>query len=386
MNSLLLASLFKQCKENKENARGEKQLHSNPATRGTRDAGTNSRTERHRRIRGIERCRAVLKDQAALTSPDTAEAPLTRPVTDIFRIPEWMRGKTETWNPNKSLIPVTPQLLALFLDMAARAKYERDPWKRIPFPTRRKAYGTTDELFARVKLAVAKETHLSGKDCALLTFWAFSTWFQDVLPVAPGLALLVGPHEGDVVLRTLRAFCYHPVLVVGITSATLNDIDWAVKPTLLISDPNLGKRMAVLLGSSTCRGYLAFRKVPGFPTFSFDYFGSKAIYVGEDLPMKSVLQNYLHINATPAPGIESKRGLPLSEETVQDFQNQLLRFRIENMACVFRTDFNVSRVPPEVTSIANALGGCIVDAPGLRDELVSLLTPVFSAADRRTLG
>ena len=120
---------------------------------------------------------------------------------------------------------------------------------------------------------------------------------------------------------------------------------------------------------------MAFRKVAGCPRFSFDYFGSKAIYVGEDLPMRSVLQNYLHVNASPAPGTESQRALPLSEETMQDLQNQLLLYRVKNLPSVFRTDFNVSSVSSEVTSIANALGKCIVDAPGLRDELVSLLTP-----------
>jgi hypothetical protein len=263
----------------------------------------------------------------------------------------------------------------IFQQMVAQGQYSRNPLKGIPFPTGKQDYGTTGELFATIKLAIAEQTQLSDENSALLTFWAFSTWFQDVLPLAPGLTITGWAHEGDVVLRALRAFCYHPILVAGVTSATLNDINWERKPTLLISAPNLGKQMAVLFGSSTCRGYLACRKVPGSLTTPFDYFSSKAIYVGEDMPIKSVMQNYLHINASSASGAESQRARPLAEETTQDYQNQLLCYRVKNLPGVFRTDFNASGLSPEITSIAHALGGCIVDAQDLRAELVSLLTP-----------
>jgi hypothetical protein len=262
-----------------------------------------------------------------------------------------------------------------FQEMVALGSYGRDPLNQIPLPSRRETYGTTGELFTRIKAAIAEQTKLSDRDSALLAFWVFSTWCQDVLPLAPGLALTGWAYEGDVVLRALRALCYHPALMVGVTTAILNDINWERKPTLLISDPNLSKRMAVQLGNSTRRGYLAFRKVIGCPSSPFDYFSSKAIFLGEDPQMVSVLQNYLHINLSSAPGVESRHILPMSDEVTQNFQNQLLLYRTRNLPAAFCSRFNVSGLSQEANAIAAALGRCIVDAPEVQAELIELLTP-----------
>ena len=304
------------------------------------------------------------------------EAPASRLVQhQLGGIVEPLRSEDGAVGTVQFPYSVRSDAAGIFQQMVAQGQYARDPLKGTPLPTGKQDYGTAGEFFATIKLAIAEQTQLSDENSALLTFWVFSTWFQDILPLAPGLAITGWAHQGDVVLRTLRAICYHPILVAGVTSATLNGINWERKPTLLISAPNLDKQMAVLFGSSTCRGYLAFRKVPGSQTIPFDYFSSKAIYVGEDMPIKSVMQNYLHINASPVSGAESQRALPLSDETTQDFQNRLLCYRVKNLPGVFRTDFNASGLSPEITSIAQALGRCIVDAPGLRAELVSLLTP-----------
>ena len=72
-------------------------------------------------------------------------------------------------------------------------------------PTDYAADGTTEELFARIKLTMAEQTHLSDKDSALLTLWVFSTWFHDVLSLAPGLIVSGPAHEGDAILRALYA-------------------------------------------------------------------------------------------------------------------------------------------------------------------------------------
>lgn len=50
-------------------------------------------------------------------------------------------------------------------------------------------------------------------------------------------------------------------------------------------------------------------------------------------------------------------------------------YRVKNLLDVYGSDFKATGLPSEVTSIANALGGCIVESPDLQAELVSLLTP-----------
>lgn len=133
--------------------------------------------------------------------------------------------------------------------------------------------------------------------------------------------------------------------------------------------------MALLLSTSTCRGYMARIKANGWPSDAFDCFGSRAIYIGEDTSMKSILQPFLHIDASPTPGVESRRAMPMSEEMALRFQNQLLDYRLASAHSVYKSDFYVSGLSPDANAIATALGRCIVDAPELQAELVALLTP-----------
>jgi hypothetical protein len=268
-----------------------------------------------------------------------------------------------------------PSEARLFEKSRAHAEYKRDPWESMPLPTGYAAYGTTEALFTGIKLAIAEQTHLSDNDSALLTLWVFSTWFHDVLSIAPGLVITGPAHEGDAVLRALYAFCYHPVLVGGMTGAVLSAIQWDKKPTLLIFEPNLSNRLAALLCSSTRRGYLALRTVSGASKSAFDYYGPKAVFAGEDPPIKSMLQHFVHINALPASGVYSEHVVPMPEELKQKMQNRLLRYRSEHLPEVSKSELCAAGLSPDFNAIASALCECIVDAPDLQNELVSLLTP-----------
>jgi len=332
---------------------------------------------------------SATKDEAAVegqAAPDSLGATSASQVKQsVWTTKEWLL-KDGALDTCQFELSAPLEATSIFQKMIARGDYTRDPWERIPFPTGTEAHGTTHALFANIKLAFKEQTQLADRDCALLTFWVFSTWFHPVLPLAPGLAITGGAHEGDIVLRTLAAFCYHPVLLVGIKIATLDNIRWKLSPTLVIYEPALSTRMATLLGTSTRRGYLARIKADGSPTSPPpDYFCPKAVYLGEDLLAKSLLQNYLHISASLAPEAESHRAAALSEETKQSIQNQLLGYRLQNLPEVVKSDFFVSGLSSDVNGIATALARCIVDAPDLRSQLASLLTPYseHQLAERR---
>jgi hypothetical protein len=158
--------------------------------------------------------------------------------------------------------------------------------------------------------------------------------------------------------------------MAGITTANLNLAPWDdLQPTPLISEPNLGKRMALLLECSTSRGYQAIREGD-----RYDYFGSKAIYLGPDRPTRSMAHS-VHIHASDVVKGESQQASYLSDEMMQHFQDQLFDYRVKNLQKVFKSDFNPSGLSLETNAIAAALGACIVDAPSLQAELVSLLMP-----------
>jgi len=315
------------------------------------------------------------ENQATSCAPSSPETPATTPFTKVDGIPEWVRKTSGELKSIHFRYSLPPNEASLFEKSRAQAEYKRDPWESMPLPTGYAGYGTTEELFARIKLAIAEQTHLSDKDSALLTLWVFSTWFHDVLSIAPGLVITGPAHEGDAILRTVYAFCYHPVLVAGMTGAALSAIQWDKKPTLLIFEPNLSRRLAAFLYSSTRRGYLALRTVPGASRSAFDYYGSKAVYAGADPPIRAMLQHCVHINALPASGVYSQHVASMPKEMTQKIQNQLLRYRSEHLPEVSKLELHAAGLSPDFNAIASALCECIVDAPDLQNELVSLLTP-----------
>lgn len=244
------------------------------------------------------------------------------------------------------------------------------PLQGVPGPTAREPYGTTDEFFSSIRTKVVEQTFLSSGASAMLTYWVLSTWFIDCLPLAPCLVITGSPREGDQVLQALRAFCRRPFLMAGVTSATLKSINWDHRPTLLFSEANLTKRIGALLDCSTMLGYMI-----GGANGYRDYFGPKAIYVGEDLPVHSTPRLSIHINAAAMPEAGAPYPRSLTDSLIRSFQNRLVQYRLNNMVRVHNSDFDATTLSSDTRDIANVLGACIVDAPNLQTELVSLLAP-----------
>jgi len=312
---------------------------------------------------------AVAGDRVVQHASQIPDAVSTKKIAELKGKPEVLRAGNGDVCTSPYLYPVNAVYAKDFQAMMDRGRQTCEFWRRSPLPTHPESYSTTTDLFTRIKLAISAQTRLSEKDSALLTFWVFSTWFKDALSVAPCLIISGWANNGEVVLRTLREFSSHGILMAGINSASLKGIRWDVVVTLLISEPNLAKRMADLIDCSTCRDYLALKEGE-----FFDFFGPKAVYVGEDLPTRS-MRHSVHINASDTRRIESDLAVPPSEESTQHFQNQLFNYRIRNLQTVFKTNFKSSGLPPGAKAVADAFGSCIVDAPDLQAELVSLLMP-----------
>jgi hypothetical protein len=267
----------------------------------------------------------------------------------------------------KSLLHVESGDINRVRDIVERVTSLRHPMRTIPLPTRSEPYGTTHQLVSQIKTTLLEQTSVSSEASAILTYWALSTWFMDTLPVAPCLVITGSSQEGDTVLRTLRTFCRHPLLMAGINGTSLKGIPWHLSPTLLIFEPNLRKGTTELISCSTRPGYLVGR------TEKYqDYYCPKAIYVGQNQSMQSIPRHSAHVNATATPtvGLGSQR---ISEAIAQRFQNQLVNYRLGNLVNVHKSHFDAVHLPTETRTIANALGACIVDAPDLQEELIQLL-------------
>jgi hypothetical protein len=236
---------------------------------------------------------------------------------------------------------------------------------RIPVPPPTKPDRQTGELYGEIKGMIARGTRLPDSVCALVAFWAISTWFPDALQVFPILAISGPSHEATNVLDVLRDLCLAPVLLASFKGGDLKDLDGF---TLLIAEP-LDNRTAALLGNLTNRNFcfVADRScVPGA--------GSRAVYLGENPAIRRI-QHSIYIDATvPALAHDAVADRSTREE-IDGVRNRILAYRKRHLARVKSLEFNPRGLSSEANVIASALGRCIVESPELQMQLVTLLKP-----------
>ena len=221
------------------------------------------------------------------------------------------------------------------------------------------------ELHSKIKRLVAHRTRHPDDDCALVAFWAISTWFQTVLQVFPGLAVSGSAHEAINLLNVLHELCDEPVLLAGLRRGDLKDLGGF---TLLISELNLDNRMAALLENLAHRKFLLVEKRSFLPAA-----GSKAVYIGEDSAIKKI-QNSIHINSLPALDYDAVPDR-LARQEIDAVRKRILRCRTKNLDKVRSLEFNPRGLSREANVIANAQGSRIVEAPQLQTQLVAWLKP-----------
>jgi hypothetical protein len=226
---------------------------------------------------------------------------------------------------------------------------------------------TIDELHTQMKRIVAGRTNLSDNTCAILAFWAMSTWFQGPFIVFPGLLITGDAHQSMVLLRVLHDLCAAPMLLAGFRRADLKDLEGY--RTLLISEPNLDNRTAALLGNLTNRDFTIVEQ-----GYYLRCAGSRAIYIGEDLAIKRI-QHFLYLDTAARPHTISPNPRQSLPATIEPLRNRLLKYRERNLGRVRCLEFNPYGLSPEALAMANAIGSCIVDATQLQTDLVSLLRP-----------
>jgi hypothetical protein len=255
-----------------------------------------------------------------------------------------------------------------------RAEFVRVPSQATPVPNGSAPYGNTAELFSHLQDAIAEQALVSQETSALLTYWTICTWFPDSLPISPGLTIVGPEFEADLVMRALRNFCRYPLMLAGADVSSLQKLDWRSSPTLLLYGPNLTKQMTTLLGCATIRGYMV-----GDAGEYRDFYGPKAIFAGPEVSADRMPRCSLQVMLQPNSPVPAKpESGPVTEASVQDLRNQLQRYRCKNLVRVYNSDFDASLLTSDMRAIANALGACIIESPGLQSKLISLLTPFES--------
>ena len=226
--------------------------------------------------------------------------------------------------------------------------------------------GPTRELFQSIVNLLQKHVPLSLREACLVANWSMATWFSDLLPFFPSLAITGSPSAADLLLRTLAGICRRPLLLGELSPTVLRLLGTLrpkVTPTLLIREPRLSKRMAMWVESSNYRGYL----VALGRDLQYLYF-PKGVYVGEDL--KNPLTNSIRVHVGDVPS----RPLypPPTRDVTQNLQNRLLGYRFRGRDEVAESTFRVSGFQAEVCAVVEVLGTAIVGDPGLQREIIEL--------------
>ena len=103
-------------------------------------------------------------------------------------------------------------------------------------------------------------------------------------------------------------------------------------------------------------------------------------------PLDRIPHCSIHVHLNPATTAVAKIA-PSLKPTAQDLQNQLLGYRVKNLARVNNATFEApATITSDTGAIVRALGACIVDSPQLQAELISLFSLVADQqkADRST--
>lgn len=178
--------------------------------------------------------------------------------------------------------------------------------------------------------------------------------------------IVVGNANGAIaLLRILKTLCPGAALLSGLRRCDLSNLRgqcW----TLLVSEPNLDKRTASILGDLTDR---SFRVVDSNGLMM--YSRSTAIYVGEN-SSKYHIANSIEIHIPT-----SIEGSPLSPAWLYKMASRLpvhlSQYRDGHMAAISSMTWVPQGLSPEEQVLATALGRSVVDSPVLLRKLYSLV-------------
>jgi hypothetical protein len=234
----------------------------------------------------------------------------------------------------------------------------------LTLPTERTDCGSTYEMFVQIFDLFLR--HGVCEDSATIsTFFAFTSWFPEFLPVAPLLVITGTEAEARLFLQLLTCFVRHALPLAEINVATFDCIPMHIQPTMLINhvDPSMWK---VLSASNHPHAYFPNKK------WVTNRYCIKAVFAGSTLGgvgSDAILDISCTLSGEMLPVFN---GAAL-EEIAAYFQPRLLDYRLKHVLQVRDSDFDATTFPIPFRILARALGSCIVDAPELQADIVRLL-------------
>ena len=232
-------------------------------------------------------------------------------------------------------------------------------------PTERGDCGSTNDLFMEIR-GLFTDYGISVEVAEYLTFFAFSSWFADLLDVAPCLVLSGPAAEVSLIFRLLHCVVRHGLSVRNLSLRESRHIPMHLQPTLLIANPH--HSIYKLLIVSTYSG------VPLLAGGSLvDLCSAKVIYIGSNAAESPATEGILHVNIEPCHGKLPMVASSVQRQIAASFQPRLVDYRLKYALRVRSFDFDEPEFPSALRILMWVMGACIVDELQLQNRLYSLL-------------
>ncbi len=163
-------------------------------------------------------------------------------------------------------------------------------------------------------------------------------------------------------LRLLGCITYHALLLADCAT---NSTAYELRPTRLI-----------LQADSRVDALLAPLQFPGFAISARglrQVSGAVALYVGDFELRSRHLEAALFFPVPPTLRFFSPQDELRNALKINELQNRLLQYRLQNLNAVMVSDFDVPTLSGSSRVVAQMLGQCIVDAPGCQGRVANLL-------------
>lgn len=245
----------------------------------------------------------------------------------------------------------------------------------VRFPPASKPFASPQELIGRLRQFLSMYALLLPPALDLLVAFVVASWLGDCTPLAPTV-YLVGPDSSTrLVLNLLGLLCRYPVFLGDADFAALATLPAGLGATLLIDPRNLSRSVTRVLRASNHRDFRIRRG-----NRCVDLYGAKVFVCNAEPPPEEGcgLSAFLPPAQTALPILSDAEACAATE----DFQAELLRYRMVHHARVRNAEIEDFRLAPGMRDQAVTWLAPIVDCAGLEESVIEAL----SRRTRETAG
>jgi hypothetical protein len=241
--------------------------------------------------------------------------------------------------------------------------------KVLRLPTRIAPPETTRQLFDSLHDLLSSRLGQLEPCITRMVFAVFASWLARALPMAPLLWVFApAGSPKNLVLQLLSLVCRVPLSLVGVRRADLLRLPMALRPTLLLDEPDMQPAMQMLLQASSHPGL----NITGGRGV-VELYGPKIVFARK-LPHGTALETDVFRTALiPVAGQLPPLDKAAEENIAEEFQARFMGYLLRNFSRVGSPSFDVTNLTGPVQNLARSLGAAVVDDDELQERIVSLL-------------